>query len=83
MAAYHRPFGSPGAELAGSRPRPVLQRPGRGDGGESPLSRRDEGRKKERIKSLWLVLAKASGEWTDEELREKERKLLLSGYVGL
>lgn len=39
--------------------------------------------KKERIESLWFLLAQASGQWTDEELREKEKKLPFPEDVGL
>lgn len=38
---------------------------------------------RERTESLWFVLAKASGEWTDEELREEEKKLPSARDVGL
>lgn len=37
----------------------------------------------ERTESLWFVLAKASGDMTDEELREKEKTLPLPRDVGL
>lgn len=36
-----------------------------------------------RTESLWFLLARASGGWTDEELREEEKKLPLPRDVGL
>lgn len=41
----------------------------------------EEGEK--RTESLWFLLAQASGEWTDEELREMEETLPLPADVGL
>lgn len=38
---------------------------------------------KKRTESLWFLLAQASGEWTDEELREKEETLPSPEDFGL
>lgn len=37
----------------------------------------------QRTEALWFLLAQASGEWTDEELREMEETLPLPADVGL
>lgn len=37
----------------------------------------------ERTEALWLLLAQASGEWSDQDLREMEETLPLPSEVGM